>query len=104
MESYSDLIVQATSVGMSGTQNTAVNGVCTPDVQRAGFVNGEKDDPLDFYGFSGRECVFDLIYNPEKTPLLSRAEKAGCKICNGYTMLVYQAQKQFELFTGEKYG
>ena len=103
LESYSDLIVQATSVGMSGTQNTAVNGVCTPDVQRAGFVNGEKDDPLDFFGFSGRECVFDLIYNPEKTPLLSRAEKAGCKICNGYTMLVYQAQKQFELLTGEKY-
>ena len=63
----------------------------------------EGEDPLEFYSFSGTEHVFDVIYNPEKTALLRRAENAGCKISNGYAMLQHQAQKQFELFTGGVY-
>ncbi len=80
LKKYSDIIIQATSVGMH-----------------------EAEDPLEFYSFSGAEKVFDVIYTPEKTALLKRAEAAGCDICNGYNMLRYQAYKQFELFTGDSY-
>ena len=80
LKKYSDIIIQATSVGMH-----------------------EGEDPLEFYSFSGAEKVFDVIYTPEKTALLKRAEAAGCDICNGYDMLRYQAYKQFELFTGDSY-
>ena len=80
LKKYSDVIIQATSVGMH-----------------------ENEDPLEFYSFSGSEKVFDVIYAPEKTALLKRAEAAGCDICNGYDMLRYQAYKQFELFTGGSY-
>ena len=80
LKKYSDIIIQATSVGMH-----------------------ENEDPLEFYSFSGSEKVFDVIYTPEKTALLKRAEAAGCNICNGYDMLRYQAYKQFELFTGGSY-
>ena len=80
LKKYSDVIIQATSVGMH-----------------------EDEDPLEFYSFSGAEKVFDVIYVPEKTALLKRAEAAGCDICNGYDMLRYQAYKQFELFTGGSY-
>ena len=80
LKKYSDVIIQATSVGMH-----------------------EGEDPLEFYSFSGAEKVFDVIYVPEKTALLKRAEAAGCDICNGYDMLRYQAYKQFELFTGGSY-
>ncbi|MGI5173305.1 shikimate dehydrogenase [Treponema sp. OMZ 840] len=85
LEKYSWLIIQTTSVGM-GTNK-----------------KDEGADPIDFYGFCGTEQVYDIIYSPEKTPLLYRAEKAGCRICNGYSMLKHQAYKQFELFTGEQY-
>jgi len=80
LKKYSDVIIQATSVGMQ-----------------------ENEDPLAFYSFSGDENVFDVIYAPEKTALLKRAEHAGCAVSNGYTMLRYQAYKQFELFTGGSY-
>ncbi len=82
LETWSDLIIQTTSVGMS--PNT-------------------EDDPVDFYTFSGHEAVYDVIYHPETTKMLKRAQKAGCKTCNGYTMLKYQAQLQYKLFTGVDY-
>ncbi|MCM1321690.1 MAG: shikimate dehydrogenase [Bacteroides sp.] len=87
LDSYSDLIIQTTSCGMNASETEYKS----------------SDDPLSFYNFSGREAVYDLIYTPEKTPLLRRAEKAGCKIQNGKTMLMYQAYKQFLLFTGIQY-
>lgn len=42
--------------------------------------------------------VFDLIYNPEKTLLLSEAEKQGCLIKNGAEMLVLQAEKSWTIW------
>lgn len=80
LKKYSSLIIQASSSGMCKGEN-----------------------PLAFFDFGGHEKVFDLIYNPDKTELLKKAEKAGCKICNGYNMLKYQAYKQFEIFTGRSY-
>jgi len=82
-ESYSDVIIQTTNVGMS--------------------PNAEGD-PIDFYSFTGREAVYDVIYHPDKTKMLKRAQKAGCKVCNGYTMLKYQAHIQYKLFTGVDYA
>jgi len=78
---YSDLIVQATSVGMTG--------------EIAG-------DPLEFYEFDGHEKLFDLIYKPARTALIARAEAAGCKAMNGYKMLRYQAAGQYRLWMGEE--
>lgn len=75
---YSELIIQATSVGMKG-----------------------EYDPISFYEFRGSEAVFDLIYHPKKTRLLERAEAAGCRIQNGYKMLCYQAAGQYKLWMDE---
>jgi 3-dehydroquinate dehydratase / shikimate dehydrogenase len=76
---HSDIIVQATSLGMEGER---------------------PEDPLDWYDFTGREAVFDLIYRPERSALLERAAAAGCKINNGWKMLRYQSAAQFKLWTG----
>ncbi|MGP1439728.1 MAG: type I 3-dehydroquinate dehydratase, partial [Treponema sp.] len=79
LKEYSDLIINATSIGML-----------------------EGEEVLPFYEFSGSESVFDLIYKPEKTKLLQSAEEKGCRICNGYSMLKYQAEEQFKIFMGDK--
>jgi len=78
---HSDIVVQATSVGMEGER---------------------QGDPLDWYDFSGREAVFDLIYRPERSMLLERAIAAGCRACNGWKMLRYQSAAQFALWTGRE--
>ena len=82
MDKYSDIIIQASSVGM------------TPNVDA---------DPIEFYKFSGRETVMDLIYRPAKTRCLRRAEAAGCRILNGYDMLMRQARLQYVYFMNKEF-
>ena len=47
------------------------------------------------------EGVLDVIYNPAKTQLLLEAEARGIPFANGLSMLVAQAVKAFEYFTGD---
>jgi len=49
-----------------------------------------------------RLTVFDIVYNPRETRLLIEAREKGCAVVYGYKMLLYQAARQFELFTGLK--
>ncbi|MFC1995659.1 shikimate dehydrogenase [Chloroflexota bacterium] len=44
--------------------------------------------------------VFEVVYNPKETRLITEAKEAGCAIIYGYKMFLYQAAIQFELFTG----
>jgi shikimate dehydrogenase len=48
------------------------------------------------------QVVFDIIYNPGKTALLTEAEEAGAKTIGGIEMLVQQGAAAFELWTGRK--
>lgn len=43
--------------------------------------------------------VYDLIYNPPQTKLLTSAKKAGAPYANGLGMLLYQGVLSFEHFT-----
>jgi 3-dehydroquinate dehydratase/shikimate dehydrogenase len=79
---FRDIIVQTTSLGME------------PDTGA---------DPLELYKFSGSELVMDLVYKPERTRCLSRAGEAGCKVLNGYDMLLRQARYQYVLFMGKEF-
>jgi len=82
MEKYNDLIIQTTSVGMTG---------------------GPTGDPMEWYDFRGHEALFETIYNPLETPVMARARAAGCRAVNGLGMLKAQAAAQFALFTGCEY-
>ena len=44
--------------------------------------------------------VYDLIYNPRETALLTAASAAGARTIGGLDMLVAQAARQFEWWTG----
>jgi 3-dehydroquinate dehydratase/shikimate dehydrogenase len=82
MEKFSDIIIQASSVGMA------------PDTE---------NDPIEFYKFSGKEIVMDFICEPSKTRCLRRAEQAGCKILNGSDMLHRQARYQYGFFMDREF-
>lgn len=45
------------------------------------------------------QLVYDIIYHPWTTRLLSFATHAGCHIMNGFEMLLYQASLSHALFT-----
>ena len=82
IEKYSDIIVQASSVGMGSSSG---------------------DDPLEFYKFSGKETVMDLVHKPEKTTFLKRAEEAGCRILSGADMFNRQARIQYSYFMNKEF-
>jgi shikimate dehydrogenase len=79
--SSADILINATSVGMWPKVNQ-------PIIPKELLHN--------------RLTVFDIVYNPKETRLLAEARERGCAIVYGYKMLLYQAARQFELFTGLK--
>jgi len=78
--SNSSLIVNATTLGMF------------PEVEDT--ITDIEDS------FNEEQIVFDLIYNPTKTIFLKTAEMQGAKVVGGLKMLISQAAKSFELWTG----
>jgi shikimate dehydrogenase len=44
--------------------------------------------------------LFDAVYDPWPTPLATGAAVAGCRIVSGLDLLLYQAVRQFMIFTG----
>lgn len=57
--------------------------------------------PLSLKGFDSLKGVYDLIYNPFRTELVMEAEELGIPSFSGLPMLVAQAARSHELFTGK---
>ena len=74
-----DVLVNATPVGSEKTPGSPMGNV-----------------PLD------GAIVFDLVYAPADTELLRSARAAGCQTIGGIEMLIAQAERQFELWTGQR--
>jgi shikimate 5-dehydrogenase len=58
-----------------------------------------NESPLPGGPFTGH-LVYDLVYAPPTTRLLREAGAAGCATIGGLAMLVAQAERQFEWWTG----
>lgn len=74
---FRDIVVQTTGVGMA------------PNVEA---------DPAEGLSFGGTEVVYDIIYTPEYTRFLRRAERSGCRVVTGAAMFARQAEEQYRLF------
>lgn len=57
--------------------------------------------PLHSRHLAQIELVYDLIYNPPQTKLLSLAETMGCATVNGLAMLVHQGLRAQEIWLGQ---
>jgi shikimate dehydrogenase len=73
-----DLVINATSLGMTGQPPLAV----------------------DFSHFPPDSVVYDAVYAPLETPLLAEARARGLRTIDGLSMLIGQARIAFELFFG----
>ena len=78
-----DLIVNCTTVGMCHSE-------------------AEGESPIPGELIPSGALVYDLVYNPQETPLLRDARKAGARTLGGLPMLIYQGAVAFQLWTGEE--
>lgn len=70
-----------------------------------GFDENKGKTPVEDIGFFGRkgvETVFDAIYSPWETRLLSDSASQGVKTINGFDMLIYQAVAAREIWYDER--
>ena len=58
--------------------------------------------PVPAASLRGGGTVYDLVYNPGRTRLLREAAAAGCETIGGLDMLVAQAVRQFEWWSGAR--
>ena len=78
-----------------GSWDLLVN--CTP----LGGPTARTESPLPGGPFDGT-LVYDLTYGDSETPLLREARQAGCLALDGLPMLIAQAERQFEWWTGQR--
>jgi len=67
-----------------------------------GMFPDVDSSPIDLRKLPRLEAVVDVIYNPLRTRLVQQAEDLGVKSVGGFFMLVSQAVRAAELFTGRQ--
>lgn len=80
------LLINATPIGTKGT-------VAEPDNRLL---------PADSPAIHENHIVFDMVYNPMNTPFLEMARQRGAQTIPGIEMLLSQASRSFEIWTGKK--
>lgn len=105
-----DLVSAETSVSVS-VQGFSVEEICDAARECNILMNGtplgmhgvERDfGDLSFLDVVPKSAlVSDLIYNPEKTKLLQRAESLGLQTMNGLGMLIYQGILADEIYLNQ---
>lgn len=80
----SAMIVNATPIGMKG------------------FMADQMPLELkDFNNIKPNTIFYDIVYNPVKTIFLKEAQNRGFKTISGLDMLIYQAERAIEIWTGK---
>jgi shikimate dehydrogenase len=73
---HTDLVINATSLGLKRTDPPALSSsLLAPHLM-----------------------IYDLIYKPERTPLLAAGAEAGARGANGLSMLLHQGSLAFEIW------
>ena len=76
--------------------------VNTTPVGMKNFLEGVS--PVDFQAIKTLDddaFIYDIVYNPIKTRLIKYAQECNKRYTSGLDMLVFQAQKAFEIWTGQ---
>ena len=68
---------------------------CTP---LGTYPNVTSFPDLDYENIGNGHFCFDLVYNPSETKFLQKSKANGANTINGYDMLVYQAEKSWEIW------
>lgn len=78
------IVVNATPIGMKG------------------FMADQMPlEPADLDKLKPDTIVYDIVYNPVKTVLINEAQKRGLKTIGGLDMLIYQAERAQQIWTGQ---
>ena len=87
---------------MRSLADTSILVNATPIGMKGYMADQMAIEYRDFDTLNPGAIVYDIVYNPSKTILLKEAEKRGFKTIGGLDMLIYQAERAIEIWTGKK--
>jgi shikimate dehydrogenase len=75
-----DILINTTSLGLHGTDSF----------------------PLDIPRLLPQTIIYDIVYSPQGTPLQKMAQEHGLPFIDGLGMLIHQAARAFQIWTGKE--
>ncbi|MFZ1749525.1 MAG: shikimate dehydrogenase [Saprospiraceae bacterium] len=88
-----DLMYEEVDASIMKSSNLIIN--TTP----LGMYPKENYSPqIPYQYLNSKYFLYDLVYNPEKTLFLSEGTARGCKVKNGFDMLILQAEKSWQIW------
>lgn len=109
-----DLGIDHISISRSGRHGTVTYDCLADDPD---MISGHKlvvnTTPLGMYPnvnyapdipyalLSPEYYLFDLVYNPQQTLFMKKGAEMGAHVINGYNMLVGQAERSWDIWTGK---
>ena len=81
---HTSIIVNATPIGMKGY-----------------LADQMPLESADLDKLNSETLIYDIVYNPTKTILIKEAQNRGLKTIGGLDMLIYQAERAIEIWTGK---
>ena len=81
-------------------EDSAIIVNATPIGMRGYMADQMPLETKDLDKLNPNAIVYDIVYNPIKTILIKEAEKRGLRTIVGLDMLIYQAQRAIEIWTG----
>jgi len=101
-ETFPDTIFKLYQTSSTGELFNSSMIINTTPIGMKGNSADQMPLSLDIISKLPKETViYDIIYNPTKTLFLKRAEEYGLKTINGLDMLIHQAVKAQEIWTGK---
>lgn len=83
--SGTSIVVNATPIGMKGY-----------------MADQMPLEPTDLDKLNPNTLIYDIVYNPIRTVLIQEAHKRNLRTVGGLDMLIYQAERAIEIWTGKK--
>ena len=80
----SSIIVNATPIGMKGYMADQMPIECS-----------------DLDKLNADTVIYDIVYNPNNTVLIQQAKNRGLRTIGGLDMLIYQAERALQIWTGQ---
>ena len=82
-------------------EDSAIVINATPIGMRGYMADQMPLEAKDLDRLSQDTIIYDIVYNPIKTILIKEAEQRGLRTIGGLDMLIYQAQRAIEIWTGK---
>ncbi len=98
---FSDIKFNAYQIqNIRDLSHTAIIVNSTPIGMRGYMMNESPLEESDIKKLNPETIVYDIVYNPTKTKLISMAQKHGLRTIGGLDMLIMQAQRAQIIWTG----